>query len=97
MLVHRHAAAVVGDGQPVAFLERDLDAGGVAGDRLVHRVVEHFGGEVVQRALVGPADVHARPAADRLEPFEHLDRGCVVVAARGGGVGEQIVGHGRRL
>ena len=30
------AAAVVGDGQAVAGLERDLDAAGVAGDGLVH-------------------------------------------------------------
>ncbi len=89
MLVDRHAAAVVGDRQAVAFLERDLDAVGVAGDRLVHRIVEHFGGEVVQRALVGAADIHAGAPADRLEPFEHLDRGGVVIAAGGGRLVEQ--------
>ena len=55
-------------------LERDLDPGGMAGDRLVHAVVEHLGGEVMQRALVGAADIHARPAPDRLQPLEHLDR-----------------------
>ena len=79
MLVDRHAAAVVGDGQPVAGLERDLDPGGMAGDRLVHRIVEHLGGEMMQRALVGAADIHARPAADGLEPLQHLDRGGVVI------------------
>ena len=41
-------------------------------------VVEDLGGEVVQRALVGAADVHAGAAADGLEPFEHLDRGGVI-------------------
>ncbi len=43
------------------------------GDRLVHGVVEHFGGEMVQRALVGAADIHAGPAPHRLEPFQDLD------------------------
>ena len=45
----------------------------MAGDGLVHGVVEHFGEEVVQRALVGAADVHARPLAHRLEAFQYLD------------------------
>jgi hypothetical protein len=57
--IDRDAAAVVGDRQAVAFLQRDLDPVGMAGDGLVHRIVEHFGGEVVQRALVGAADIHA--------------------------------------
>ena len=60
----------------------DLDAGGVAGDRLVHRIVDDLGGEVVERALVGAADVHAGAAADGLEPLEHLDRGGVVTVGR---------------
>src|SRR5262245_49762215 len=28
---------------------------------------------MMQRLLIGAADIHARPAAHRLEPFEHLD------------------------
>ena len=73
MRVDRDAAAVVAHGDPVAGAELDLDAGGVAGDRLVHRIVEDLGHEVVQSALVGAADIHAGPAADRLQPFEDLD------------------------
>ena len=95
MRVDRHAAAVVGDGQAVAGLQRDLDPGGMAGDRLVHRIVEHFGGEVVQRALVGAADVHAGAAADGLEPFQHLDRGGIVAVGRGRGGRREEVGHCR--
>ena len=83
MRVDRDAAAVVDDGQAVAGLERDLDAAGVAGDRLVHRIVDDLGGEVVEGARVGAADVHAGAAADRLEPFEHLDRACVIAVGRG--------------
>ena len=56
----------------------------MAGDRLVHRIVDDLGGEVVKGAGVGAADVHAGAAADRLEPFEHLDRGRVVAVGRGG-------------
>ena len=57
---------------------------GVAGQRLVHRVVDDFGEEVVQRLLVGAADIHARPAPDRLQAFEHLDvgRGVAGLGAR---------------
>ena len=46
---------------------------GVAGERLVHRVVDHLGEEMMQRLLVGAADIHAGPAAHRLEPLQHLD------------------------
>ena len=55
----------------------------IAGHRLVHGVVEQLGDEVVQGAAVGAADIHAGAAADRLEAFEHLDLGGVVVVAAG--------------
>ena len=51
----------------------DLDPVGVAGERLVHGVVDHLGEQVVQRLLVGAADIHARPPPHRLEPFQHFD------------------------
>ncbi len=54
-------------------LDLDLDEVGMAGERLVHGVVDHLGEQVVQRLLVGAADVHAGPPAHRLEPFQHLD------------------------
>ena len=76
--IDRDAAAIVAHAQPVAGLERHLDRAGVAGDRLVHRVVEHLGGEMVQRGLVGAADIHAGPAPHGLEAFEHLDIPCGV-------------------
>jgi hypothetical protein len=63
----------------------------MAGDRLVHRVVEHFGGEMVQRALVGPADIHAGAAAHRLQPLQHLDRGGVIIAGGCGGSGREKI------
>ena len=78
------AAAIVGDGQIAVRGVADVDPGGVAGHRLVHGVVEHFGEEMVQRLLVGAADIHAGAAADGLEPFQHLDvgGGIALLAAR---------------
>ena len=58
-----------------------VDRRGVAGHRLVDRVVDDLPDEVVQAALVGRADVHARPAADGLEALEDLDAGGGVVGA----------------
>jgi hypothetical protein len=45
----------------------------MAGDGLVHRIVQNLGGEVVEGALIGATDIHARTPADRLKPFENLD------------------------
>ena len=73
MRVDRDAAAVVDHGDEAVGLHLDLDPGRVAGERLVHGIVDHFGEQVVQRLLVGAADIHAGPAAHRLEPLQHLD------------------------
>jgi hypothetical protein len=45
----------------------------MAGDGFVHRIVEHFGDQMVERALVGAAELHTGTAADRLQPFEDFD------------------------
>ena len=79
MLADRHAAAVVLDGHHAVGLDRDLDRLGLAGHRLVDRVVDDFPDEVVQAAGVGRADVHARALANGLETLEDLDAGGVVV------------------
>jgi hypothetical protein len=72
-------------------VQLDLDAGGVAGDGLVHRVVQHLGHQMVQRALVGAADIHAGALADGLQPLQHLDGGGVVGNhGRFGGRGEGL-------
>ncbi len=73
MRVDGDAAPVVPHGKPVAGLQRHVDGGGVAGDRLVHRVVEDFRGQVVERVLVRAADIHAGTAPHRLQPLEDLD------------------------
>ena len=79
--VDRDAAAVVGDGQEALGVEFDLDEGGMAGNGLVHRVVDDFGEQMVQRLFVGAADIHARTAANRLQTFENLDVGGAIAFA----------------
>ena len=81
--VHRDAAAVVDDGHRAVEVDRDVDLGAVAGQRLVDRVVDDLVDEVVQAGGSGRPDVHRRALADGLEAFEHLDLvGAVVL---GGG------------
>ena len=104
MRIDGDAAAVVGDRDRAVGQRLDRDEGRMARHRLVHRVVDHLGEEVVQRLLVGAADIHAGPAAHRLEAFEHLDipggiagfgaggsRRDLERAARGLGDAEQVV------
>jgi hypothetical protein len=67
------SADFFGDGDEAVGLHLDLDPVGVAGQRLVHGIVDDFGEQVVQRLLVGAADIHAGTPAHRLEAFEHLD------------------------
>jgi hypothetical protein len=93
MRVDRNAAPVVVDREITLGVILHLDPAGVALDRLVHGVVHHLGEEVVQRLLVGPADIHAGPAAHRLEPLEHLDRRRRVGFLGAAG----LFGHGRPL
>src|SRR6187200_570593 len=84
MRVDGDAAAVVTDSDPVAGAELYLDAGGVTRDRLVHRIVENLGDQVVETAFVRAPDIHAGAAANRLQPFQNLDifGGVVVTGLR---------------
>ena len=85
MRIDRNAAAIVGHGQKAVGAEFDLDEGGMARQRLVHGVVDDFGEQMMQRLLVGAADIHAGAAAHRLQAFEHLDVGRGVAGLGAGG------------
>ena len=82
--VYGYAAAVVDHGEEAVGLDLHLDPRGMAGDRLVHGVVDDLGEQMVERLLVRAAHVHARPAPYRLEPFQDLDVG--------GGIGVRCFG-----
>ena len=90
--VDRHAAAVVVDPDAAVGEQGDLDAVGVAGQRLVDGVVDDLPHQVVQAALGGRADVHAGALANRLEPLQDLD-GTAGVAVRAPPVGRIAVGR----
>ncbi len=78
MRVDRNATAIVHHRQIAVGLIAHLDPGGVSGNRFVHRIVDDLGEQVMQRFFVGAANVHARAAADWLQPLQHLDVGCRV-------------------
>src|SRR5699024_12287636 len=55
---------------PTSFLPYSTLFRSVAGQGLVDGVVHDLVDQVVQATLAGGADIHARPLADRLQPFE---------------------------
>ena len=57
----------------------DADAIANLGQRLVDGVVDHLVDEVMQRAHIGSADVHAGAPAHGLQPLQDLDGRCVVL------------------
>ena len=71
--IDRDSAPVIGHGDRAVLVHHDIDAVGVTGHGLIHRVVENFGEQVMQRAVVRAADIHARPFAHRFEAFKDLD------------------------
>ncbi len=74
MHVDRDAAAVVRDGDPIVAVDRDVDLAAKPRHRLVDRVVNDLGDEVMQSTLGGVADIHPGALANRLETLENLDR-----------------------
>ena len=88
--VGRDAAAVVLDPDAAVGLQGQHDPVAVTGQRLVDRVVDDLPDQVVEAALTGRADVHARPLAHRLEALQDLDRGGVVRAV---GLAVRRAGH----
>jgi hypothetical protein len=73
------AAPIVGDRARTVGVERHAHQFGVAGQRLVDRIVDDFVDHVMEAgAVVGVADIHARALAHRIEPAQDLDRIGVV-------------------
>ena len=78
MHVDRNAAAVVANGNRAIDVDGHFDLGAITGEMFVDRVVEHLENAVMQAALVGVADIHARAFPDRFETLEFVDLGGVV-------------------
>ena len=79
MDVGRDAAAVVAHRAGPIRIERDRNFGGKPCERFVDGVIDDLVDHVVQAgAVVGIADIHARPLAHGVEAFEDLDRFGVI-------------------
>ena len=73
MRIDRDAAPVVDHGDESVGMELHIDPVRVTGERLVHGVVDDFCKQMMQRLLVGAADIHAGTPPHRLKTFENLD------------------------
>ncbi len=74
MDIGRNPAPVVADRNRAVGVNAHPDEVGMPGQRLVDAVVDDLVDHVVQaRAIIGIANIHARPLADGLQPFENLD------------------------
>ena len=68
----------------------------VTGQRLVDGVVHDLIDQMVQAALAGRADIHARALAHRFQAFQDLDLTGVILVVRGGfhvGAGDNFLCH----
>ena len=45
----------------------------MTGDGLIHRIVQHFGEQVMVGALICATDIHARPLANGLKSFKNFN------------------------
>ena len=70
-------------------MDLDVDRVGLAGQRLVDRVVDDLPHEVVQAARTRRPDVHAGSLAHRLETLEDGDVLRVIAALVGGLIGHE--------
>ena len=52
---------------------------GIARLRLIHRVIDDLEAHMVQAGpVIRIANIHARPLADGVEPFQNADRSSVI-------------------
>ena len=66
MLINWNAAAIVANGHRIIGVQLDLNAVGIAGHRLVHRIVQHLSHQMMQGPLIRATYIHPRAFADRL-------------------------------
>src|SRR6184192_3099555 len=105
MNIDWNAAAVVAYRNAFIDVYRYFNLVAKSGQMFVDRIIDNFENHVMQAALIGIADVHARPLPNRFEPFEFIDLGGVVLLCAGDASrayrrdrfhGQIIVGFGHR-
>jgi hypothetical protein len=84
MRIDRNPAPIIGDGEIAVVCHLDVDEARMAGQRLVHGVVDDFGKQVMQRLLVGAANIHGGTEPDMLQPLQDFDVvGRIILAIAG--------------
>ena len=71
--VHWNATPIIAHHQPIIGLKRYFDAVGMAGHRLIHRVVDDFGRQMMQRVFIRAANIHAGATPDGFQPLQHFN------------------------
>ena len=89
--VHRHTPAVILYRQGAVSVQHHIHSPGVAGEGLVHTVVNHFLGQVVGPAGVG---VHPRALAHRVQAAEDFNGvGVIGFLAHRKGTAPDVLGR----
>ena len=83
MDLHRNTAAIITNGDGSVGVNGDFDTCAVSGQMLVDRVIENLEDAVVESALIGISDVHARALTDGLESLQFVDLGSAVFFTTG--------------
>jgi hypothetical protein len=83
---YRDTPAIILDADRAIRLEGDCDAVTAAGHGFINTVVDDFVDQMMEPALVGATDVHARAAAHRLPSAQYLDVSCGIVAGSLGSI-----------
>ena len=73
MHIDRNASSVIGNADAVVGADGDFYMGCVTGECFVDTVVNRFIDQMMQTALTGVADIHARALPDGLKTFQHGD------------------------
>jgi len=81
--VHRDASPVIANRDGAIYMNGNLDLAAESGQVFVNGVVEHLKNTVMQAALVRVADIHSRAFAHRLQPFQLIYLGRIILLGRG--------------
>ena len=73
MRINRNPASVIGHGQKPAVLKLNGNDAGMACDSFIHRIINHFGKQMMQCFFICTADIHTWAAADRLKTLQHFN------------------------
>ena len=78
MQADREAASIIRHRAGAILMQRDDDLRAITGQGLVDSIIDYLIDQVMQAALIGGADIHARTLANSLQALEHLNLVLVI-------------------